>query len=130
MQFSIVKPGYQFRISLFPQPSTSNSNMSLPRVNTPPESGGSYIIPQLEGERISVPGSNSVFRIYASQSQTNGAMAVFAYDAVKGDTPGFHHHEKAHDIFLVSDGYMRLWNHDRCLILGPGDFASVPPVTS
>jgi quercetin dioxygenase-like cupin family protein len=84
----------------------------------------------MEGEIISIPGSKSVFRILASAKQTNGAMSMFSSGSVLADAPGFHHHNEAHDIFLVTKGFMKLWNGDKCKILGPGDYASVPPVIS
>ena len=102
--------------------------MALSVVSEPPRARTSYIIPQLEGERITIPGSKGVFRILASSKETGGAMAIFQSGAVLSDAPGFHYHNEAHDIFLVSKGYLKLWNGDKCRIMGPGDFASVPPV--
>ncbi|KAE8132929.1 RmlC-like cupin domain-containing protein [Aspergillus pseudotamarii] len=93
----------------------------------PPPSRVPYAIPQLEGERITIPGSKGVFRILASSKQTNGLMAVFQSGAVLSDAPGFHYHNHAHDVFLVTKGYLKLWNGDKCRIMGPGDFAYVPP---
>ncbi|KAL2844756.1 hypothetical protein BJY01DRAFT_263824 [Aspergillus pseudoustus] len=95
--------------------------------NTPPDSRVPYAIPQLEGERITIPGSKGAFRILASSKQTNGLMAVFQSGAVLSDAPGFHYHNQAHDVFLVTKGYLKLWNGDKCRIMGPGDFAYVPP---
>lgn len=86
------------------------------------------MIPQLEGERITIPGSKGVFRILASAKQTNNKIAVFTSGAVLSDAPGFHYHNEAHDVFLVTKGYLKLWNGDQCRIMGPGDFAYVPPV--
>ncbi|KAL6246554.1 hypothetical protein RBB50_006792 [Rhinocladiella similis] len=103
--------------------------MSIPRVNRPLADGSSYILPQLEGEIFTIPGFKSVFRMFASQAQTDNGMAVFAWDGVKNDTAPFHHHNYAHDIFLVAEGTMLCWNGDQCRLLGPGDFASVPPGT-
>ena len=102
--------------------------MVIPRLSEPPSGGGSYLICQLEGETISIPGSKGVFRILTSAKQTNGGIAVFQSDSVVADAPGFHYHNEAHDIFLVTKGFMKLYNGDRCLVMGPGDFASVPPV--
>lgn len=102
--------------------------MSLPFSNLPPAERVPYAIPQLEGERITIPGSKGVFRILTSSKQTNGLMAVFQSGATVSDAPGFHYHEKAHDVFLVTKGYLKLWNGPRCRILGPGDFAYIPPV--
>ncbi|KAJ5989418.1 hypothetical protein N7481_004628 [Penicillium waksmanii] len=101
--------------------------MSLPFSNQPPESRVPYAIPQLEGERITIPGSKGVFRILTSSKQTGGLMAVFQSGATISDAPGFHYHNKAHDVFLVTKGYLKLWNGDQCRIMAPGDFAYVPP---
>ncbi|KAH1371269.1 hypothetical protein KXV22_008231 [Aspergillus fumigatus] len=101
--------------------------MSLAFTNQPPEERVPYAIPQLEGERITIPGSKGTFRILASSKQTNGLMAVFQSGAVLSDAPGFHYHNQAHDVFLVTKGYLKLWNGDKCRIMGPGDFAYVPP---
>lgn len=103
--------------------------MSIQYCDLPPSNGKAYVIPQLEGEMLSIPGSKGVFRILTSAIQTDDAMSVFTTGAVLADAPGFHHHNEAHDVFLVTKGYMKLWNGDRCRILGPGDFASIPPVS-
>lgn len=106
------------------------TTMPLHRAAFPPATPGeSYIIPQLEGERITIPGSKGVFRILASANQTNSKIAVFTSGAVLSDAPGFHYHNEAHDVFLVTKGMLKLWNGDACRILGPGDFAYVPPVS-
>lgn len=107
----------------------SSPTMSLAFTNQPPEERVPYAIPQLEGERITIPGSKGTFRILASSKQTNGLMAVFQSGAVLSDVPGFHYHNQAHDVFLVTKGYLKLWNGDKCRIMGPGDFAYVPPVS-
>lgn len=108
--------------------STANTIMSIPVVTTPPDAHTSYIVDQLEGERITIPGSKGVFRILASSKQTNGGIAVFSSGAVLSDAPGFHWHAEAHDVFLPTKGFLKLWNGDKCRIMGPGDFAYVPPV--
>lgn len=103
--------------------------MSIPVLTTPPDQRTSYIIDQLEGERITIPGSKGVFRILASSKQTQGGIAVFSSGAVLSDAPGFHWHAEAHDVFLPTKGFLKLWNGDKCRIMGPGDFAYVPPVS-
>jgi mannose-6-phosphate isomerase-like protein (cupin superfamily) len=103
--------------------------MSIPLHSLPPEARTNYIIDQLEGERLSIPGSKGSFRILASSKQTDGGIAVFSSGAVLSDAPGFHWHQEAHDVFLVTKGYVKLWNGDKCRIMGPGDFAYVPPVS-
>lgn len=103
--------------------------MTIPVYSAPPDTRTSYIIDQLEGERLTIPGSKGTFRILASSKQTNGGIAVFQSGAVLSDAPGFHWHNEAHDVFLVTKGYLKLWNGDKCRIMGPGDFAYVPPVS-
>lgn len=102
--------------------------MRIPVSKFPPQERITYLLDQLEGERLTIPGSKGVFRILASSKQTNGGIAVFTSGAVLSDAPGFHWHEEAHDVFLVTKGFLKLWNGDQCKILGPGDFAYVPPV--
>lgn len=101
--------------------------MVVPTYAAPPEARTSYIVDQFEGERVTIPGSKGVFRILASSKQTNGSMAIFTSGSVIADAPGFHWHEEAHDVFLVTKGFLKLWAGDRCRVLGPGDFAYVPP---
>ncbi|PYH95317.1 RmlC-like cupin [Aspergillus ellipticus CBS 707.79] len=101
--------------------------MALSFTTEPPKARVPYAIPQLEGERVTIPGSKGAFRILASSIQTNGLMAVFQSGAVLSDAPGFHYHNHAHDVFLVTKGFLKLWNGDKCRIMGPGDFAYVPP---
>jgi mannose-6-phosphate isomerase-like protein (cupin superfamily) len=101
--------------------------MVVPTCEVPPEARTNYIVDQLEGERVTIPGSKGVFRILASSKQTNGSMAIFTSGSVIADAPGFHWHEQAHDVFLVTKGFLKLWAGDKCRILGPGDFAYVPP---
>lgn len=103
--------------------------MPIPTHTTPPPSGTNYIIPQLEGERVTIPGSKGTFRILASSKQTDGKISVFQSGAVLSDAPGFHYHKEAHDVFLVTKGYLKLWNGEKCRIMGPGDFAYIPPVS-
>lgn len=104
--------------------------MTIPVLTTPPDQRTTYIIDQLEGERITIPGSKGVFRILASSKQTQGGIAVFTSGAVLSDAPGFHWHAEAHDVFLPTKGYLKLWNGDKCRVMGPGDFAYVPPVST
>ncbi|KAI0477173.1 RmlC-like cupin domain-containing protein [Xylariaceae sp. FL0804] len=101
--------------------------MPLPAQSLPPNGRTSYLISQLEGEQLTIPGSKGVFRILASAEQTGGKISVFQSGAVLSDAPGFHYHNEAHDVFLVTQGFLKLYNGDRCQILGPGDFAYVPP---
>jgi len=101
--------------------------MALPPLTTPPAAAEPYLISQLEGEKITIPGSKGVFRIMASAAQTQNKIAVFSSGAVLSDAPGFHYHEHAHDVFLVTKGYLKLWNGDKCRLMTAGDFAYIPP---
>ncbi|KAF2668884.1 RmlC-like cupin [Microthyrium microscopicum] len=94
---------------------------------TEPATGESYVVSNFEGERVTIPGSKTVYRILASSKQTQGKIAVFTTGGVAGDAPGFHYHNEAHDVFLITKGFLKLWNGDKCRILGPGDFAYIPP---
>ena len=101
--------------------------MGLSPLTEPPPKAEPYLISQLEGVKITIPGSKGVFRILASSKQTQNKIAVFTSGAVLSDAPGFHFHNEAHDVFLVTKGYLKLWNGDKCRIMGPGDFAYIPP---
>jgi mannose-6-phosphate isomerase-like protein (cupin superfamily) len=103
------------------------ASAGLQPLTEPPPKAEPYLISQLEGEKITIPGSKGVFRILASSKQTQNKIAVFTSGAVLSDAPGFHYHNEAHDVFLVTKGYLKLWNGDKCRIMGPGDFAYIPP---
>ena len=101
--------------------------MSLQRVEIPPEDGSSYILDRMDGEIQSMPGLRGVFRFYATEKQTDNKISVFAWDGAASDQPS-HYHKKTHDCFLVVEGTMKVYCDGSSRMLGPGDFASVPPV--
>src|SRR5262245_45131591 len=101
--------------------------MSIPRASEPPGRPTPYIIPAYEGETVAIPGTRSSIRFLASAKETDGLISVFGMDGATGDAPGFHYHNKAHDVFMCTKGRMKLWAGNRCKILLPGDFAYVPP---
>lgn len=103
--------------------------MSISRVAVPAGKPVPYVVPSYQGERLNIPGTKSTIRVLASAKETEGAMNVFHMDGVLGDPVGFHHHEEAHDIFICTKGYMKVWAGDQCRLLGPGDMCSVPPVS-
>lgn len=105
----------------------SSKPSGLKPLTEPPPQAEPYLISQLEGEKITLPGSKGLFRILASSKQTRNKIAVFTSGAVLADAPGFHYHNEAHDVFMVTKGFLKLWNGDKCRILGPGDFAYIPP---
>ncbi|KAH7122189.1 RmlC-like cupin domain-containing protein [Dactylonectria estremocensis] len=101
--------------------------MVIPTTTYPPGERKCYVIDQNEGERIAIPGTNSVVRILASAMETKGRMAVYYRAAVPTDAPNsFYWHQEAVNAFIVTKGYLRFWNCDECLDLYPGDFACVP----
>jgi mannose-6-phosphate isomerase-like protein (cupin superfamily) len=101
--------------------------MSIPRVSEPLGRPAPYVLPALTGESITLPGTKSVIRVFASAKETAGLLSVFSMDGVTGDAPGFHYHEQAHDIFMCTRGRLQVWAGDQCRVLSPGDFCSVPP---
>ncbi|KAJ9131004.1 cupin domain protein [Pleurostoma richardsiae] len=98
----------------------------LRRVQEPPINGGSYIVDRMDGEIFTLPGSKGAFRMYCSQVQTGNTMSVFGWDGPVSDQ-SYHYHKKTHDIFLNAEGLMKIYCDGQSRILGPGDFASVPP---
>lgn len=87
------------------------------------------MIDQNEGDCIAIPGTNSVVRILASAKETDGRMAVYYRAAVPSDAPdSFCSRARADNAFIVTRGYLRFWNGDKCRDLYPGDFAFVPAV--
>ncbi|KAI8934945.1 hypothetical protein NX059_008612 [Plenodomus lindquistii] len=106
----------------------ATSMSAIPKVREPLGRPTPYIISAYEGESMTIPGTKSVIRIFASAKETEGLMSVFALDGAVADAPGFHYHEQAHDIFMCTKGHLKVWMGDRCKILGPGDFAYAPPL--
>lgn len=94
----------------------------------PPGQRISYVLDQLEGECIAIPGTNSVIRILASAKETDDRMAIYYRAAVPTDASDFCWHKCADNVFLVTKGCLRIWNGDKCRDLYPGDFAFVPSV--
>ncbi|CBX93471.1 hypothetical protein IAQ61_009161 [Plenodomus lingam] len=105
----------------------ATSLASMPKVREPLGKPTPYIISAYEGESMTIPGTKSVVRIFASAKETEGLMSVFAMDGAVADAPGFHYHEHAHDVFLCTKGHLKVWLDNKCKILGPGDFAYAPP---
>ena len=104
--------------------------MSIPRVPQPLGKPAPYVVPVNEGESMTIPGSKATVRILASAKETDRLISVFRFDGVTGDPVGFHYHNYAHDIFMCTKGLQKVWAGDKCKILSPGDFCSVPPVRS
>lgn len=108
---------------------TIHLKMTLLRVVEPPGKVTPYVVPAYQGEALTIPGTKSTVRVLASAKESRNSISVFHFDGVLGDPIGFHHHNEAHDIFMCTRGYIKIWVGDQCRLLGPGDFCSVPPVT-
>lgn len=75
-----------------------------------------------------IPTSNSTMRLLVTGKETDNAFAVVGTGGTFDKPIGFHYHEEAHDVFLCLKGKLNVWANDKTRSLGPGDFASVPPV--
>jgi quercetin dioxygenase-like cupin family protein len=69
-------------------------------------------------------------RLLVTGNETNNAFAVVGTGGTFDKPIGFHYHNEAHDVFLCLKGTLNIWANDKVRSLGPGDFASVPPVSS
>lgn len=88
-----------------------------------------YAISSQDGEIIYIPLSKSAFRLLVTGKETEDAFAVVGAGGSQSDPIGFHYHQDAHDMFLCLKGSVNIWANDQCRTLGPGDFASIPPVS-
>jgi len=68
-------------------------------------------------------------RLLVTGKETEGAFALVGSGGTADEPIGFHYHKEAHDVFLCIKGTMNVWANDQARELGPGDFASVPPVS-
>ncbi|GGQ20190.1 cupin domain-containing protein [Streptomyces mutabilis] len=73
-------------------------------------------------------GPTSLITLLADAGATGGALTANKATFQKG-SPGApaHFHTKATEMFFVLDGTMRILVNDEILILGKGDFLTVPP---
>jgi quercetin dioxygenase-like cupin family protein len=67
-------------------------------------------------------------RLLVTGKETDNAFAVVGTGGTFDKPIGFHYHKEAHDVFLCLKGTINVWANDKARSLGPGDFASVPPV--
>jgi len=104
------------------------SNDLLPQNLPPYQPGKAYTLKSLEGEIIYIPCSKSAMRLLVTGKETEGAFALVGTGGSQGGPIGFHFHREAHDVFLTLKGSINVWCNDQCRTMGPGDFASVPPV--
>jgi quercetin dioxygenase-like cupin family protein len=68
-------------------------------------------------------------RLLVTGKETDNAFAVVGTGGTFDQPIGFHYHKEAHDVFLCLKGKINVWANDKARSLGPGDFASVPPVS-
>lgn len=102
----------------------------VPHLTTPPGEATPYVLPCFTGELWTIPCSNSTMRLLVTGNETNNAFAVVGTGGTKDNPIGFHYHKEAHDVFLCLKGTLNVWANDEARSMGPGDFASVPPVSS
>lgn len=95
--------------------------------NAPGRPAQPYVLESLCGETIYIPLSKSATRLLVTGKESDNAFAVVGTGGSTGDPIGFHFHREAHDVFLCLKGAVKIWADDQCRILGPDDFASVPP---
>lgn len=67
-------------------------------------------------------------RILVTGKETDNAFAVVGTGGTFDQPIGFHYHKEAHDVFSCLKGKLNAWANGKARCLGPGDFASVPPV--
>ena len=87
-----------------------------------------YMLPSPRGEEIYIPCSKSVMRLLATGKEMDNAFAVSGTGGTAAEPIGLHFHRETHDVFLCLEGQVNVWAGEKCRTMGPGDFASVPPV--
>ena len=110
-------------------PVNGDHPQTLHQLDSPP--GGPskpYVLPSLCGEIIYIPCSKSATRLLVTGKETNNAFAVVGSGGTAAAPIGFHFHRETHDVFLCLKGQVNVWAGEQCRTMGPGDFASVPPV--
>lgn len=110
----------------------SQTNGSVLRATDlpPGKAGQPYVISTQEGENMYIPLSKSATRLLVTGKESENAFAIVGSSGSQGDPIGFHYHREAHDVFLCLKGNVNVWAGEKCRTMGPGDFASVPPVCS
>lgn len=110
----------------------SQTNSSVLRATDlpPGKAGQPYVLSTQEGEIIYIPLSKSATRLLVTGKESENAFAIVGSSGTQGDPIGFHYHREAHDVFLCLKGNVNVWAGEKCRTMGPGDFASVPPVCS
>ena len=113
---------------------TAGANGDIPQLQPqelpPYDSGKPYVISSQDGEIIYIPLSKSATRLLVTGKETENAFAVVGSGGSQGDPIGFHYHRETHDVFLCLKGAINVWAGEKCRTLEPGDFASVPPVST
>jgi mannose-6-phosphate isomerase-like protein (cupin superfamily) len=124
----LANPNHLPSSHLHPHTSSTPTMAPIPTLLAPPGKSTPYTIPAFSGELITIPTSNSTMRLLVTGAETANAFAVVGTGGTQDDPIGFHFHREAHDVFLCLKGSISVWANDKARSLGPGDFASVPPV--
>jgi quercetin dioxygenase-like cupin family protein len=102
---------------------------AIEQLDAPPGTPNkAYVLPSLCGEIIYIPCSKSAMRLLVTGKETKNAFAVVGTGGTASAPIGFHFHRETHDVFLCLKGRLNVWAGEKCRTMGPGDFASVPPV--
>jgi mannose-6-phosphate isomerase-like protein (cupin superfamily) len=108
-----------------------NHSSAVMQLDVPPGKPDSpFVLPFLGGENIFIPCSNSATRLLVTGKETNNAFAVVGSGGTAAPPIGFHFHRETHDVFLCLKGNVNIWAGEKCRTMAPGDFASVPPVST
>jgi mannose-6-phosphate isomerase-like protein (cupin superfamily) len=108
-----------------------NHSSAVMQLDVPPGKPDSpFVLPFLGGENIFIPCSNSATRLLVTGKETNNAFAVVGSGGTAAPPIGFHFHRETHDVFLCLKGNVNVWAGEKCRTMNPGDFASVPPVST
>ncbi|HVP03425.1 MAG TPA: quercetin 2,3-dioxygenase [Solirubrobacteraceae bacterium] len=106
--------------------STSTTTADQAVTDPLPPDSVPYVLESGQGRAYLLLGE--VGRTLAGGEQTNGQMSVLTCTGPSAPRPiPLHFHEAEHDLFYCVRGRMQVWCDGVSRVLGPGDFASVPP---
>lgn len=103
----------------------------MQRLSLPPgHSDEAFMLEAYGGECTYAPASSGVARSLVTAEESGGDFLICGGGGVANPEPvPFHYHNRTRHDFLCIRGQMKVWLNDQCRILGPGDYASVAPVS-